>query len=137
MKKAAALLITLLIISSLGLMALVAARSAISGLSRTTRIADELIADQASYAGLELFLVDRGNLSLIGGTYTCNLENDIVSLSDDCTVSSGPTGHFVTIEPKEDTGDGSVRIFSTGRFGNSYKKHLFVIDVADEVRMVY
>lgn len=134
MKKATALLIVLLIISSLGLMALTVVRSSISGLSRTTRIADELIADEASYAGVELFLLEKTNLSLIGGKYTCNLESDITGLSG-CSASMTPTGYYVIVQPKVD-GD-NIKIFSTGRFGNTYKKHLFMIDVDDNVKMIY
>jgi hypothetical protein len=133
-KKSTALLITLLIIASLGTMALIVARSAISGSMVNSRMADELVADEASFAGIELYLLRQP----ADGEYFCNLTDKLTSdnIENVCLSSSpssiDPTKSMVDIE----VGSAGTKIFSTGYFGTATKKHLFEI-IGNKMMMVY
>jgi Tfp pilus assembly protein PilX len=106
MKKAAALLIVLLIITALGTVALTVARSVISGVGFTSALSDAMVAEQASQAGLEygLLLYKNGTTSWSG---TRNLGSGI---SATVTISQDATG-LITIK-------------SIGSFGLVKKQHI-------------
>jgi len=101
-KKAAALIIALLIIASLGTIVLTLAFSVVAGMAATTSLADGMVAEQASLAGIEYGSLQLKSGAADGGT---NLP-----------LGSGITADVVI------SGGGTV-ITSTGHFGRVLKKH--------------
>jgi Tfp pilus assembly protein PilX len=125
-QKSAALIITLIIIGSVGTMALVVARSTIMGLRISTNLYAEMVAEEASLAGIELYLRDR-NEPALGSYRLCNLELNITNIASNCPsmpMSIPSSGYYVKIEV-----DGSS-IYTTGYYGGKVKKHKFEFDTS-------
>ena len=129
MKRAAALLITLIIVSSLGVMALVAVSSTMSSLIYNVKTSDQVIADEASLAGIELYLSpDDAATRVTSGTLYCDLSLNLTKLSA-CSSSSSMTNDKPYAEVTVDTSDPAKKqIISVGHFGGTARNHLFQIE---------
>lgn len=132
-QKSAALIITLVIIGSVGTMALVVARSTIMGVRISTNLYAEMVAEETSLAGIELYLRDRNDFPApngVGYYGYCNLENDISDIFDNCwsagMPSMYPTDYWVGIQVEDkDPSDDYIEIYTTGHYGGVVKKHYF------------
>lgn len=145
MKKGAALLISLILISSLGMLALMVVRQMLSGLVSTSRIADSIIADQAAYGGSELILSSTFSVTGVNTAYCPpiaerkDLSNCSTTYSFDqfkAGIKDNPSfGYQIFTEGVSP--NRTIYVDVIGAFGTAFKKHRYSIDNAGNIIQEY
>lgn len=127
-RKGAALIMGLLIIVTLGTVALVVARQIISGLYLTSSLADAMVAESASKAGLEYGLLRYKNNPNITGDFRIHLDTNVIN--DPANLTINPPANERIADVRIGDVSGHYTIESIGRFGRVQKRHALVANFA-------